>query len=357
MEFGINFSPSIGPDEKSAAQYWDESLRIAALADDIGFTHIRCVEHYFERYGGYSPNPIVFLAAASQRTKRLRLITGALLPIFNHPLKMAGEIGMLDALSGGRLEVGFARAFLPHEFERFGVSIDESRARFTEGVEQVRRLLEEENVTVEGRFHCFRNVTSLPRPTQKPRPPFWIAAFATPQSFIEAGRAGYNIMAIPRSGKEMADLVGLYRENWRSAGHPGQGKVMLSFLMHCAPTREEAIANARGPAEGHVQSMVDCAAAWVGGKTSADYPGYDQMFLQLKDWSFDTQLAKRVIWIGSPDDIADAIADYANSVGGFDIASVPVNFHDLAFDKAIASVRLFAEKVMPKFRKVPLAAE
>ena len=81
-----------------------------------------------------------------QRTRRARLVTGAVLPVFNHPLKLAGEIGMLDAISGGRLEVGFARAFLPHEFARFGRSVDESRARFDEGIEQVRRLLEEENV-------------------------------------------------------------------------------------------------------------------------------------------------------------------------------------------------------------------
>ena len=87
------------------------------------------------------------------RSKKTRLITGAVLSAFNHPLKLAGEIGMLDAISGGRLEVGFARAFLPHEFARFGVSVHESRARFEEGMEQVRRLLEEEDVTSEGKFH------------------------------------------------------------------------------------------------------------------------------------------------------------------------------------------------------------
>ncbi|MBV8458479.1 MAG: LLM class flavin-dependent oxidoreductase, partial [Acetobacteraceae bacterium] len=72
-------------------------------------------------YGGYSPNPIVFLAAAAQRTRRARLVTGAVLPAFNNPLKLAGELAMLDALCDGRLDIGFARAFLPHEFARFGV--------------------------------------------------------------------------------------------------------------------------------------------------------------------------------------------------------------------------------------------
>src|SRR5215212_1125146 len=169
MQFGVQFFPDVKPEEKSGEAYFREALDLAEEADRLGFSHIRIVEHYFHYYGGYSPNPIVFLAAAAQRTRRARLVTGAVLPAFNHPLKLAGEIGMLDAISKGRLEVGFARAFLPHEFGRFGVSLDESRARFEEGVETVRRLLESEDVSHKGRFHSFPPTTSLPRPTQRPR--------------------------------------------------------------------------------------------------------------------------------------------------------------------------------------------
>ena len=147
-----------------------------SLCDELGYSSVRTIEHYFHPYGGYSPNPLLFLSAAAMKTQKARLLTGAVLPAFNNPLKLAGEIGMLDAISGGRLEVGFARAFLPHEFAHFGVSLDESRERFEEGMEQVRRLLEEPNLSMDGRFHSFKNVTSLPRPTQKPHPPFWIAA-------------------------------------------------------------------------------------------------------------------------------------------------------------------------------------
>ena len=153
MDFGIQFFPDVGPAEKIGKDYWQEALELVAICDELGYTHVRTVEHYFNPYGGYSPNPIVFLTAAAMRSKKTRLITGAVLSAFNHPLKLAGEIGMLDAISGGRLEVGFARAFLPHEFARFGVSVHESRARFEEGMEQVRRLLEEEDVTSEGKFH------------------------------------------------------------------------------------------------------------------------------------------------------------------------------------------------------------
>ena len=184
MEFGMQFFPDVGPSEKPAAQYFSECLSLIDLADPLGWGHVRTVEHYFHPYGGYSPNPIVFLTAASQRTRAARLVTGAVLPVFNNPLKLAGEIGMLDAISGGRLEVGFARAFLPHEFARFGVSVDESRGRFEEGLEQVRLLLEEENASHEGRFHRFRPTTSLPRPTQKPRPPFGWRRWRRPKASL-----------------------------------------------------------------------------------------------------------------------------------------------------------------------------
>lgn len=63
MEFGIQFFPDVGPDQKSGAQYFDECLRLAEYADALGYTHLRTVEHYFHPYGGYSPNPVVFLTA------------------------------------------------------------------------------------------------------------------------------------------------------------------------------------------------------------------------------------------------------------------------------------------------------
>src|SRR5437763_14267001 len=145
MQFGVQFFPEAKPEQKTGAAYFRETLTLAEQADNLGFTHIRIVEHYFHYYGGYSTNPIVFLAAAAQRTRQARLVTGAILPAFNNPMKLAGEIAMLDAISGGRLDIGFARAFLPHEFRRFCVSPDESVARFPQGKEQVELLLRPED--------------------------------------------------------------------------------------------------------------------------------------------------------------------------------------------------------------------
>lgn len=349
MEFGLQFFPDVSPAQRSGEEYWADALYLSQLGEELGFTSIRTVEHYFHPYGGYSPNPLLFLAAAAMMTAKARLITGAVLPAFNHPLKLAGEIGMLDAISHGRLEVGFARAFLPHEFERFGVTPDESNARFEEGLELVRRLLEEEHVSAEGRFHQFRDVTSLPRPTQAPRPPFWLAALATPSSFERAGRLGYDVMAIPLAGGQMADLIGRYREARRQAGHTGPGRIMLAFHMLCTASEEQAINIARGPLNAYLKSLVDGASGWLAGQSSADYPNYDEIIAVLSKETFETQREKGAAWIGTPDAISQQIKDYYSSVGGFDIASMQVNFNVLERVEAEASMRLFAAQVLPQF--------
>ena len=347
MEFGIQFFPDLGPDDKSGEEYWAEALHLVGLCDELGYTSVRTVEHYFHPYGGYSPSPIVFLSAAAMLTKKAKLITGAVLPTFNNPLKVSGEIGMLDAISGGRSEVGFGRAFLPHEFARFNVSLDESRTRFEEGVRQVRRLLEEENVTSEGRFHSFADVTSLPRPTQQPRPPFWIAAVGSPESFARAGRNGYGIMAIPMAGGQMAELTGLYRENWQSAGHPGRGRVMMAFHMLCHQDSAQAANLARGPLNRYLKTLTAAASDWTDGANSADYPGYDKIVAALSQETFDSQVAKGAAWVGSPADVIEQVREYDRLIGGFEIASLQVNFNTVSVQDAEVSMRLFAKEVMP----------
>jgi alkanesulfonate monooxygenase SsuD/methylene tetrahydromethanopterin reductase-like flavin-dependent oxidoreductase (luciferase family) len=349
MEFGLNFFPSCAPEERSAENYWSDALYLCGLMDEFGYTHVRTVEHYFHPYGGYSPNPVVFLAAAAQRSAKAKMITGAVLPVFNNPLKLAGELGMLDAISNGRLEIGFVRAFLPNEFETFGIDIEESRDRYEEGVEQIRLLLEEENATHEGRFHSFTDVTSLPRPTQKPRPPFWVAALSSKTSFEFAGRNGHYIMGIPMGGGLMTELIGTYREEWKSAGHPGEGKIMLSFSM-CADENAAAARDAfRPPLNAYLDQLVDAASGWLNGASTKDYKGYDKIIASLKDDDFDSQMERGICWAGSPAEITDMIADFDRQIGGFDIASLHVMPHVMEASVAEKSMRLFSEHVMPKF--------
>ena len=77
---------------KSGRQYFEEALDLVEYADELGYDSVKIVEHYFMPYGGHSPDPCPFLAATSQRGSRMRMVTGAVLPVFNHPVKLAGQL-------------------------------------------------------------------------------------------------------------------------------------------------------------------------------------------------------------------------------------------------------------------------
>ena len=349
MQFGLQFFPDVMPTEKSAADYFRDSLALAAASEPLGYSHVRIVEHYFHHYGGYSPNPIVFLAAAAALTKKTRLITGAVLPVFNNPMKLAGEIAMLDAISNGRADIGLARAFLPHEFRRFGVSPDESVERYREGVEQIDLLLREESVTHHGRFHDIVDVTSLPRPTQQPRPKFYVAATGTPDSFVFAGKNGYSLMCIPMAADKLRELLALYRQTWRDAGHPGDGEVMLAFSMFVDRDGDHARRIAKPKIEAYLRSLVEAASEWDGALASKDYPGYDRMIQSLRAQTMETQIDGGSAWIGTPAEVRATIARVQDQFGGFEHASMQVNFNTLSQDDALRSLQLFADEVMPAF--------
>ncbi len=348
MQFGVQFFPNFQPRDKSPADYYAESLDIAEEADELGYSHARSVEHYFERYGGYSPNPILFLAAAAARTKKMRLVTGAVVPAFNNPLKLAGEIGMLDAISGGRFDVGFARAFLPHEFRRFRISPDESVARFREGLEQIELLLTKENVSHNGQFHSFDSVTSLPRPTQKPRPKFYIASTRTEDSFEFAGRNGHALMSIPIG--PLKDLIPIYRNAWRKAGHPGDGEVMIAFHMFCHEDKKLAREIPRPQFEDYFKALFESAGEWTQGTASKDYKGYGDSIGRMKNFTLENQIEARGALVGTPDEIKDIIRNLEDKVGKFEQASLQINFGTLPLAEAQKSMRLFAREVMPAVR-------
>jgi alkanesulfonate monooxygenase SsuD/methylene tetrahydromethanopterin reductase-like flavin-dependent oxidoreductase (luciferase family) len=256
---------------------------------------------------------------------------------------------MADAISGGRLDVGFARAFLPHEFERFGISPDESVARFREGLEQVELLLTQENVSHQGQFHSFPPTTSLPRPTQTPRPNFYVASIASPDSFAFAGKQGYSVMAIPLAGSKMRALIDVYRSAWQEAGHPGKGNVLIAYHMVCNEDPARARDIARDKLQAYLDSLVNAASGWISGVSSKDYPGYDKVIEGLRTTTMESLIESNAAWIGSPDEIRRAIARAQEETGGFEHASLQVNFHTMPLETALASIRLFAAEVMPKF--------
>jgi alkanesulfonate monooxygenase SsuD/methylene tetrahydromethanopterin reductase-like flavin-dependent oxidoreductase (luciferase family) len=147
----------------------------------------------------------------------------------------------------------------------------------------------------------------------------------------------------------MKELLAMYREAWRGAGHKGNGKVMLAFHMYCAPTKAEAVAIAREPLNRYLKSLTDAASAWTEGLNSKDYPGYDKIIAGLRAETFESQVEKGAAWVGTPDEIAKQIDGYIELTGGFESASLQINFNTITQQEAERSMRLFGETVIPRF--------
>lgn len=352
MEFGVNFFPTVGPDDKSGAQYFDESLRLVELAEELGFDHIKTVEHYFFKYGGYSPDPVTFLAAAAARTSRIKLVTGAVIPAFTHPLKLAGKLAMLDNISHGRLLVGFGRAFLPDEFDAFQISMDESRPRFAEGLKACQKLWSEEDVVWDGEFYKFGPVTLLPRPYQQPHPPILVAAAITPSSCEQAGRDGHGLLLVPSISprEKVQEMLNLYRKAYADAGHePGGDSVHLSYNCYLSQDAQEAAAKGRVYSKRTNDTMVDAVAAW-GQRRSEGYADYEKIVDRIKKSDFSKSLAENKVLVGTPDEVTERLRTIRDWFGDVTI-SLQVISGNPTFEESARTMRLFAEGVIPHFRE------
>src|SRR3989441_13288393 len=101
MKFGIDYFPDAHPDRVSGQQYFADVLDLAEHADGLGYDSVKIVEHYFTSYGGFSPEPRLFLAARRPRARRPRMVTGGGLPVFHHPPALAGGRTRLAAAHRG----------------------------------------------------------------------------------------------------------------------------------------------------------------------------------------------------------------------------------------------------------------
>ena len=146
----------------------------------------------------------------------------------------------------------------------------------------------------------------------------------------------------------MRSLIGTYRDAWRKAGHPGNGHVMNTFFMCCAPTRDEAMATGLGPCNHHLKGLADAAKEWLAGASTKDYPGYDKLIAHVSSDTAERQVAAGSAFIGAPGDIVEMIRSYNDKVGGIDSVSLHFTPGNMPVDKAERSLRLFSAEVMPK---------
>jgi len=350
MKFGINFFPAFRPSQATSAQYFAQCLHISKCADEMGFSSIKTVEHYFHDYGGSCPNPIVLLSAIAARTRRIRLITGAVIPAFNHPIKLAGELAMLDNLSNGRLDVGVGRAFIPEEYAAYGLQMADGRAMFDEGTEVIRRLWTEDRVTHEGCFWRFSDVHLMPRPWQRPHPPIWVAAVTSEESFVNAARHGYHIMIVSYAGglERCSQLVKLYRQVWKESGYtPGTEQVQMSFHAYLADSRGEAVQGYVAAMRTYLDLFAEAVSSWDG-LQSGQYPGYDKLVGAIVAQTPEGNLDKGYAFVGTPDEVIEQIRHMRGLFGEHE-PSLQVSYGGMSDGEALRTIELFARYIMPVF--------
>ncbi|GIW42218.1 MAG: luciferase [Candidatus Binatia bacterium] len=198
MKFGIFYEHQLprpwseGREEK----LFHEALEQVELADRLGIHYAWEVEHHFLEEYSHSSAPEVFLAAASQRSRRIRLGHGIVLmpPAYNHPARVAERIATLDLVSHGRVEFGTGESASRMELEGFGIDPTKKHEMWREAVEQVARMLSEEPYPgYEGKYFSMPARNVVPKPVQKPHPPMWLAC-STRQTIHLAAQLGLGAL-------------------------------------------------------------------------------------------------------------------------------------------------------------------
>jgi alkanesulfonate monooxygenase SsuD/methylene tetrahydromethanopterin reductase-like flavin-dependent oxidoreductase (luciferase family) len=182
------------------------------------------VEHHFLNEFSYCSAPEVFLACVTQRTKRIRIGHGVVVLPFNHPVRVAERIGVLDIMSNGRVELGTGRATTMDEMLGFGVPPEDTRPRWAEAVEAIPRMWREDPFTMRGKYWTVEPpVSIIPKPIQKPHPPIWVAA-TSPNTFLLAAERGLGVLCFTLGVElpEVASRIQLYRERIKNPAPVGQ---------------------------------------------------------------------------------------------------------------------------------------
>ncbi len=180
MRFGLFYEHQMPRpwEEGAEEQLLDDALEQVELADRLGIDHVWEVEHHFLEEYSHSSAPEVFLAAASQRTRDIRLGHGIvqLPPAINHPARVAERVATLDLLSHGRVDFGTGEASSQAELGGFGVARGDKREQWEESLDVVTRMLTEEPFTGHrGRWVDVPPRNVVPKPKQRPHPPLWVA--------------------------------------------------------------------------------------------------------------------------------------------------------------------------------------
>ena len=353
MKFGLSFLPDASESSKPSIQYFKDALALCKIADSACLHSVKMTEHYLHPYGGYCPSPLMFLSAVAAQTQHIRLMTGCILPAFHHPLQIAAKTVMLDVMSQGRLDVGFARAYLPYEFDAFGINLDESRLRYTSTIDAVVKLWTQKNVTLSTPFFKYSNASNMPDCVQTPHPPVWGAAVNARQSFAWLGEQGYGLLLSPPLApiEQIIDNLHLYIESFYSVASRQHKKpsIAISLPLIMDEVEEKAIAKSDIYLNNYLNTWANACDAWSH-RTSGDYPKYTGLSKILRSVTPQQMRIQRQALVGTPEKILDDIY-FIHETLGISYFLWQIDTGSQPFDVSKKTLDLLSEKIIPPIKE------
>jgi alkanesulfonate monooxygenase SsuD/methylene tetrahydromethanopterin reductase-like flavin-dependent oxidoreductase (luciferase family) len=322
---------------------YEQRLQMVEAADRLGYYCYHVAEHHATPLS-MLPSPNLFLAAASQRTERIRLGVLAYLLPFYQPLRLLEEIAMMDQLSHGRLEVGLSRGVSQFEMAGYGVTAEKSRAMFNEALDVLLMGLSTGKVDYHGTYCSYDGIETRLRPVQRPYPPLWY-----PTSNLESipWLAGQGLSAVfalhlAPSLDGVWQMIARYRQEYeahkadagRINGHVAEPNFGFTIHVHVAETDEQAVRQARASWRHFFHSF---EYLWVKHGMGDRYAGRSD---------FDQLLQQGKLAVGSPATVRELLKRHVEAAqGNYVIGSF--SWGNFSPEQVLTSLELFAKEVMP----------
>ncbi len=223
---GIKIRKDRFPPIRSMVYTFRDSVESAVNLDAKGIAFISGTAEQHGNYDAWSPFSLGTLAGLALNTKHLRLQPTALPLPQQDPLRVAGDLAMLDVLSGGRAEGGFGYGYSPRHFAVTGTERTGRAGKLMEGMEVIRLALSQEEFAYQGKHFHYDRVRLLPRPIQKPHPPLWLLGGTSPLGAKRAGKHGFPFLAYGMNFEELKTAMATY---YKAAEEAGVDKSQLEF--------------------------------------------------------------------------------------------------------------------------------
>jgi probable LLM family oxidoreductase len=303
------------------------------LADRLGIDSFGVGEHHRADFAVSAPEPV--LAAIASRTHRIRLGTAVTVLSSDDPVRVFERFATLDAISNGRAEITLGRGSFTESFPLFGYDLSDYEALFSEKLDLMSHLLNEQAVTWEGTLRAALSEQQVYPKTERGRIPTWIGVGGSPESVVRAAQYGFPL-ALAIIGGEPARFVQLVELYRRAVSHFGQEPLPLAVHSpgFIARTDEEA----REVVWPHYQAMVSKI-------------GRERGWPPLTRERFDAEVARGALYVGSPETVADKIARTVRLLG-VDRFDLKYSNGTLPHERLMAGIELYANEVVPRVREL-----